>query len=135
MRSVRTTDRIVFFHPLHPLHSHRRATIGSIFVARRAGTKHASIATRASSSAIAMNVNGSVAPTPNSNPAINLVSANEAAKPIAMPMETSATPCLKMSFNTSPIGYFWKTRIGGIHFDSPLPGEVSTALRKALAPC
>jgi hypothetical protein len=45
-------------------HSHRKATSGSTFVARRAGIQQASSATRSNSSAIAANVSGSVALVP-----------------------------------------------------------------------
>src|SRR5262245_64897626 len=58
-----------------------RATIGSTFVARRAGIQQASRATNASNNAIATNVNGSVAPTPNNRLAINRVTIIAAPSP------------------------------------------------------
>jgi len=45
-------------------HSHFNAIIGSTFVARRAGIQQATIATQASSAAMAMKVSGSVGLTP-----------------------------------------------------------------------
>ena len=58
-------------------YSHRRAIIGSTFVARRAGIQQASNATAMSSSAIAENVAGSVALTPKSRFFIVRVNAND----------------------------------------------------------
>src|SRR5262245_6836818 len=59
-------------------HSHRSATSGSTFVARRAGTKQASRATNANSNAITVNVSGSVGLTLYSSVFINRVNAKEA---------------------------------------------------------
>ena len=61
-------------------HSDRSASIGSTFVALRAGTRLASNATTVSSRAMTVKVAGSVALTPKSSPAISRVrpSASEA---------------------------------------------------------
>src|SRR5215468_513932 len=58
----------------HLNYSHRRAAIGSTFVARRAGIQQASKATTVSSDEIETKVSGSVALTPNSRLFINRVS-------------------------------------------------------------
>src|SRR5262249_55089321 len=71
------------------IHSQRSAIIGSPFVARRAGTQHASIATKASSKAMPANVTGSVALTSNRNFLINRASANAAINPSDKPSATS----------------------------------------------
>src|SRR5262249_17045222 len=63
-------------------HSPRNATIGSTFVARRAGKKQASKATASRTKGAAINVVGSVAVTSNNNPANTRVSAKAASKPI-----------------------------------------------------
>jgi len=65
----------------HSNHSHRRATIGSTFVARRAGSQQANKATSAKSDAIKAKVDGSVALTSNSRLLISRVSPAEATSP------------------------------------------------------
>src|SRR5262249_7741289 len=67
-------------------HSHRSATSGSTFVARRAGIQQATSATRTSDTAVAPNVEGSVALTPNSSVDIKRVNAKAATNPVIMPI-------------------------------------------------
>jgi len=71
-------------------HSYRSAIIGSTFVARCAGSQQASNATTVSNSAITMNVNGSVALTPNNRVFINCVNATDATKPNTTPEQAEA---------------------------------------------
>src|SRR5262247_511554 len=82
-------------------HSHRNATIGSTFVARRAGIQQASSATSASSKATPTNVNGSVGLTPNNKLVIKRVKANDAARPRAMPSSVSLIPGPMTDLKTS----------------------------------
>src|SRR5690348_14371955 len=72
-----------FFFLTH--HSWRRATIGSTRIARRAGIQHATRATTSRSAAVAANVSGSFALTPNSWLATIFVDANAATIPTAIP--------------------------------------------------
>src|SRR5262249_16486152 len=74
-------------------HSTRRAVIGSTLVARRAGTQHASNATKISSSAIPTNVSGSVALTPCNILFSKRVTVTAAAAPTVTPSSVSPTPC------------------------------------------
>jgi hypothetical protein len=78
----------------HPLlvYSPRNATIGSTFVARRAGRKQASNATAMSSRTGAANVAGSVALTPKSRFLIVRVNATDAIRPSAKPVSTNLIP-------------------------------------------
>ena len=73
-------------------YSYLSATIGSTFVARLAGTQHASKATNASSNAIPTNVHGFVALTPKSRFFIVRVNANEETIPNATPTNASFIP-------------------------------------------
>src|SRR5262245_19144122 len=100
---INTLDYKSHFEEKDRAYSHLSATIGSTFVARRAGIQQASSATTVSSSAITMNVNGSVALTPNSNVFINRVSAYDAVSPIATPTRDNIIPCLTTSFITSRV--------------------------------
>ena len=68
----------LFTWHLFPLaQSDRSATIGSTRLARRAGRKHASIATPARTAVTTLNVSASVGPTPNSWLRRSRVAANE----------------------------------------------------------
>src|SRR5262245_33813774 len=82
-------------------HSLRSATIGSTFVARRAGIQHASKATVTSNSAIRPNVAGSVGVTPKSKVDINRVSAMAATRPAATPISVKSIPCPIINRSTS----------------------------------
>src|SRR5687768_11937920 len=86
--------------PLTLLHSYLSATNGSIFVARRAGKKHARMATTANKIGATINVIGSSAFTPNSNGVLpgptsdreaptTRVRANAPNKPSDIPVRTS----------------------------------------------
>src|SRR5262245_6530484 len=75
------------------VHSHRRAIIGSTFVARRAGIQQANSAAPDSASEIRMNVSGSVGATPYSSGVIMRVSANAPAIPSANPASVNFNPC------------------------------------------
>src|SRR6266487_2726313 len=70
-------------------HSYLSATIGSTFIARRAGTRLATIETPINNTEIATNVSGSVALTPKSRVAMNFVRKNEATTPIATPINAN----------------------------------------------
>src|SRR5262245_53819213 len=83
------------------VHSHLNATIGSTFVARRAGIQQATSATAVSNKEIAMKVIGSVALTLNSLVFINGVSASDASNPIPTPANVRINPCRRTSRRTS----------------------------------
>jgi polyhydroxybutyrate depolymerase len=87
----------------HRFHSHRRAVIGSTFIARRAGIQQASSATNVSNSVVRVIVNGSTADMPNNIFDINRVKKNEAAKPSATPSATNFIPWPTISFKTVPV--------------------------------
>src|SRR5262249_2700489 len=82
-------------------HSHRSATIGSTFVARRAGSQQANNATSSNTKAITPKVNGSVGRTLNNKVSIHLVNAKAVNSPITTPIRASFSPCVRISFNTS----------------------------------
>src|SRR6266404_7071711 len=84
-------------------YSYRSATIGSTFIARRAGTKLAARATPVSTTAIRANVMGSVALTSKSRLDIRRVRNNDATRPIVTPASASNMPSPTTSFNTSDI--------------------------------
>ena len=69
--------------------------------ARRAGMKQARSATTMSNRAVAVNVSGSAAPTSNSSPRRNRVSAAAPASPITRPATTGVRPCRVTSQSTS----------------------------------
>src|SRR5262249_16525387 len=73
-------------------HSYLSATIGSTFVARRAGIQQASSDTAASSKTIPINVSGSLGLTPKSKLRIACPKASAAANPIANPDSASLLP-------------------------------------------
>src|SRR5262249_50265947 len=76
-----------------PPYALRSATIGSTVVARRAGTRHATAATRPSISATARNVGGSVGETSYRRLAQSRETASATATPIARPIPTWRMPC------------------------------------------
>src|SRR5262245_18641349 len=83
------------------VHSHRRAIIGSTFVARRAGIKQANSATQASEDDIKMNVSGSVTVTPYRSGSMTRVSAKAPIIPSANPESVSFSPCPVISHKMS----------------------------------
>ena len=66
--------------------------MGSVFIARRAGTEQAASATMIRIIGTDAKVSGSVALTPNSRFDIRRVSPNDAAKPITTPVAASRMP-------------------------------------------
>src|ERR1041384_6899882 len=76
-------------YPRSLLHSCLSATIGSIFMARRAGTQQARRATTINKRDMPAKVAGSVALTPNSSVEIVRVRASEPANPIVTPIIVS----------------------------------------------
>src|SRR6185503_14250410 len=82
--------------------SYRSASIGSTFVARRAGTKLAARATPVSNTETATKVSGSVALTPNNNVDITRVTAIAPATPTATPISASVSAFPTTLLNTSP---------------------------------
>ena len=82
---------------IHQAYSCLSATIGSIRVARRAGSQHATNATATSSAATPANVIGSVAFTPNSRCSMTRVNPNAATSPIVKPMNGSFIPSTSTS--------------------------------------
>jgi hypothetical protein len=83
------------------VYSVRNATIGSTFVARRAGIQQATNATPASSNVTPPKVSGSVAVTPNKKNASARVIANAPASPTITPISVSFKPCETTSRSTS----------------------------------
>jgi exosortase K len=73
-------------------YSCRRATIGSTFAARRAGSQLANTVTSSSNKDTPMNADGSVAVTPYSKLETNRVTATAAINPSAKPRTVSLTP-------------------------------------------
>src|SRR6266566_5580833 len=67
--------------------------MGSILVARRAGSQQASNATVASSTGMTTKLSGSVAATPKRRLRIKCVSANAPARPMRTPTAASFIPC------------------------------------------
>src|ERR1041384_384788 len=88
-------------YPRSLLHSCLSATIGSIFMARRAGTQQARRATTINKRDMPAKVAGSVALTPNSSGEIVRVRASEPANPIVTPIIVSTMPCPTISFSMS----------------------------------
>src|SRR5512146_157855 len=74
-------------------YSYLSATMGSTFVARRAGIKLASSADATSTAATTINVHGSRGLTPKSSPASNRVAATLASRPAATPARATRIPC------------------------------------------
>src|SRR3954453_2286706 len=75
------------------VYSYLNATIGSTFVALRAGPKQASSATDMSTTAAAANVTGSAGVNPKSSDATMRVRAREATTPTATPIPAVNSPC------------------------------------------
>ena len=70
-----------------------RTFIGSTIVARRAGRKHAAVATQAMNAATETSVTGSVGRTLKSSVRIGRVRASAPATPITSPASVSFRPC------------------------------------------
>ena len=82
-------------------YSYLRATSGSTFVARRAGSAHASTAAPSDTKTTIKYVAGSEAVTPNNMLDIHRVSANAPAKPIVVPITVSNIP-LRITISRIP---------------------------------
>src|ERR1051326_7114628 len=86
-------------------YSYRSATIGSTFVARRAGTKQATSATIVSSAAVTPNVSGSLGCTPKSmlfRVPKYLVNTQAPARPSATPIKVKVMPCRRTIASIRP---------------------------------
>src|ERR1043165_6401093 len=70
-------------------YSYLNATSGSTFVARLAGTQHATNAVSVNTTTTPAKIVVSVGVTPNNNPRINRVKANAAARPITSPISAN----------------------------------------------
>src|SRR5262245_58159969 len=84
-------------------YSARSATIGSTFVASRAGIQQASSPIAVNRRVIATNVGGSFAETLNNKFLISRVNPNETARPMATPASAGFMPCVTTSFSTSGV--------------------------------
>src|SRR5690242_1275954 len=73
-------------------YSYLSAISGSTFVARLAGTQHASNAVSVNTTTTPAKIVASVGVTPNNNPRINRVNANAAASPSASPINANNIP-------------------------------------------
>src|ERR1044072_4547738 len=82
-------------------YSYRRAINGSTFVARRAGSAHASTAAPSDTRSTIKYVAGSDALTPNNMLDIQRVSANAPANPITVPISVSNIP-LRITISRIP---------------------------------
>src|SRR5438045_2325410 len=87
-----------------PHYSYRRAIMGSILAAFRAGIQQAATPTDSRSAEMAVNVIGSVGETVWTRIVLSTrVTPNDAAKPIARPIASCLIPSVRISRCTDPI--------------------------------